>query len=51
MTSLVVSYISKGVKETPHTTASFPLFIDTSFLTLEVFLNHVLGLRLLAIIL
>lgn len=37
--------------EKPETTASFPLFIDTLFLALEVFLNHILGLGLLAIIL
>lgn len=38
-------------KETPNTAASFPHFIDTSFLGFEVFLNHIFCLRLLAIIL
>lgn len=49
--TLGTSLILKGENEKPETGASFPLFIDILFLALEVFLNHILGLGLLAIIL
>lgn len=49
--SSAILYTHKLVGKNTETKASFSAFIDISFLGFEVFLNHILGLRLLAIVL